>query len=117
MLVNMVDDPSTNPYMRSIVQCGPGGCLLDDPTLVHLHSPSKHVLNEGDSYRQEWDEVHQTYADDGTVTIVRRVDYREPRAAAVYWPYGEQWVSSDPVIATPKKIQNIADNALRTWFQ
>jgi hypothetical protein len=117
MLESAVDDPSTNPYMRSVVQCGPGGCLLAEPTLVHLHSPKEQVLAGGQRYQQRWDEIHQTYADDGTVTIVRRVDYKEPRAAAVYWPYGEEWVSSDPVMATPAKIQDIAENSLKVWFQ
>ena len=116
MLESAADDPSTNPYMRSVVQCGPGGYLLEEPTLVHLHSPREEIIKEGESYRQKFDEIHQSYADDGTITIVKRVDYKEPRAAAVYWPYGEQWVSSDPVMATPAKVKDIADNALRVWF-
>lgn len=112
----VLDDASTNPFMRSIVQCGPGGMLLTDPTLVHLASHSVEDYSEGQTYRQRFDEIHQTYPEDGTVTIVRRVDYKEPRAAAVYWPYGEQWVSAEPVMATPAKIRDIANNALARWF-
>lgn len=117
MLDNALTDHPVHPYMRSVVQCGPGGCLLADPTLVHLERHAREVYTEGQSYSQLCDEIHQSYPDDGTVTVVRRINYREPRAAAVYWPHGTDWVSSDPVMATPSKIEDIAQRSLNLWFQ
>lgn len=117
MLESAVNDVDVNPYMRSIVQCGPGGCLLAEPTLVHLNTRGEEVYGEGERYQQVFDEIHRSFPEDGTVTIVRRVDYKEAQAAAVYWPHGEEWVSSDPVMATPGKIRDIANYALRRWFQ
>jgi len=103
-------------WMRSIVQCGPGGCLLENPEQVYLELLPAEIYREGESYFQKYDEIHQSYPADGTVTIVRRMDYKEPRAAAVYWPAGTEWVSSEPVMATPAKIRDIAQNALSLWF-
>lgn len=102
--------------MKSVVQCGPGGCLLTPPELVYLEQQPMETYVGGQRYKQNCDEIHQTYPDDGTVTIVTRLDYKEPRAAPVYWPAGTEWVSAEPVMATPAKIRDIAENSLRCWF-
>jgi len=107
----------SKPYMRSIVQCGPGGCLQAEPEQVLLRNGGMERYLEGMTYNMKHYEIHQSYPLNGTVTLVRRTDYLEPRAAAVYWPAGEEWVSSDPVMATPAKIRDIADRALETWFK
>lgn len=105
-----------DPYLSSIVQCGPGGRLLTEVEDCHLHRQKLEIYHEGQSYKQDSREIHQSYPEDGTVTLVRRIAYQPNRAARVYWPANEEWVSSEPVMATPEKIRNIADNALRTWF-
>lgn len=117
MLANALDEPEANPYMRSVVQCGPGGCLQSAPELVHLVRHDVEVYEEGQKYQQATDEIHQSYPEDGTVTVVRRIEYKEPRAAPVYWPAGEKWISSEPVMATPAKIRDIAGRSLELWFQ
>lgn len=108
------------PYMRNTVQCGPGGRLLNEPTLVKLLPGREEIYIEGESYHQHFDEIHQSRPVDGTVTIVTRTSYNgeeEPmRAAPVYWPAGEEWVSSEPLMATPVKIKDICDAALARWF-
>lgn len=106
----------SEPFESSIVQCGPGGRLLTDVDLCHLHRGQLETYHEGQGYKQDSREIHQSLPEDGTVTLVRRISYQPARAARVYWPANEEWVSSEPIMATPEKIRRIADNTLRTWF-
>lgn len=104
------------PYNYSLVTCGPGGCLQTNAELTRLRRGPLEVYGPGSKYIQETDEVHHSLPVDGTVTLVRRLFYKPERAAHVYWPDGEEWVSSEPRRAKPYEAIDAAQGAIKQWF-
>jgi hypothetical protein len=50
----------------------------------------------GDTYSQKLDEVHETVAHTGTVTLNDRTTPTEHYTARVFWPLGTEWVGARP---------------------
>lgn len=107
---------SGSSYFRSIVQCGPGGLLKGNLEKVKLCRQPLEIHCEGKWYQQNMYEVHMSLPSPGTVTLVERLDYLPERAANVYWEEGSNWVSSEPAIATPEQVEDIAQRSLQLWF-
>lgn len=104
-------------YNRQLLQCGPGGCLKDEPDLVHLSVRDVEQVHEGDIYTEAAEEIHHSEPEDGTVTIVRRIFKSDTEHAYVYWPVGEEWGSAEPREATSDEINHITGVALNRWFR
>jgi hypothetical protein len=70
------------------------------------------VYDAGDSYSQRADEIHETDALDGTVTIIRRhrtgVD-----TARIFWPAGQEWGDALPRPATWDELTTTLKSARR----
>lgn len=105
-----------HPYLGSTVTCGPGGCLQTNPQPCYLAPQARECYHEGQSYVQTTSEIHYSMPEDGTVTLVKRLDYRLVREANVYWPQGEQWVSSEPRLATKEEINRAVEKSFHRWF-
>jgi len=71
-------------------------------------------LLPGDTYRQKPDVIHETDAQDGTVTIIRK-EPTEDDSARVFWPAGTEWGSAEPRPATPDEVRLVAERALFRW--
>lgn len=117
-LINLRYDPGHGmPYMYHVLRAGVG-CEVQD-TQETLLSPCKPELYvEGDTYSQEPDEIHQTIAQRGTVTIMTqtRVKGENENLARVFWPKGQEWGTAEPRLAKDYEISAASQIALKTWF-
>lgn len=74
--------------------------LLPDPREIYL---------PGDDYVQTAKVIHQTEADDVTVTLMERTEDVDGEAD-VFWPAGESWVTAKP---RPATLVEIAETVVR----
>lgn len=96
--------------LRSDIKPGPGGGLRSNPAAEVLHVLPAEILSAGHTYYQEHNEIHQTQASIGSVTL----NFRErvgADMASVYWPVGTEWVSAEPRIAARDEIAVITQRA------
>lgn len=84
------------------IRCGVGGGLVEGhpPTPVHLQRSVDRPLER---YSQNAEELHETDADDGTVTLVTRKFRPDEEHATVAYPVGTSWVKAEPRVATPSE--------------
>ena len=104
-------DPPTHTLGR--IRCGEGGGLVPDfaPRPVRLRS-REHSYVAGDKYTEEALLLHESFPEDGTVTIVTRRPLPDPDHATVCWPIGEEWVSAEPRPATANEVAIFTNAAL-----
>ncbi len=105
-------------YSGARILCGPGGGLQksESDKLDFDLNYRDYLYEAGQQYTQTKNEVHRSIADNGTVTIVKRVFWEDTEHAMVYWPRGEQWVSAEPRKATATEVSNIVSASLKWWF-
>lgn len=60
-------------------------------------------------------EIHETDAQDGTVTLMQKTPTGDD-SARVFWEIGTGWGSAEPRKATPEEVLDITQNALKLWF-
>lgn len=107
--------PNVHPYMRQGLICGTGGHLDGDSVPVRLFSGSPStVISPGQHYSQGAEEIHETEAMDGTITLVERRKAAEASAdrAEVFWPAGHHWVSAEPRPAHKWEVVEMVDAAI-----
>lgn len=109
--------PDGQRFMRQALLCGSGGGLMGEPEAVKLRVAVDERYAEGDVYSQAAADRHASFPEDGTVTIIRRTNTDDPDHALVFWPFGRDWVSAEPRLATPTEVREITCNALSRWFQ
>lgn len=73
-------------------------------------------FGEGQQYSQVADEVHLSFPDDGTVTLVEWEFCPFPRHMNVYWRGSGPWSDAKPRRATDEEVEKVAKNALDVWF-
>lgn len=115
-LVNLRFEESTGNdarYYRGVIRCGIGGGMSDAaPEPIDLLATDRPELYEaGQHYHQAASEIHRTYAQDGTVTLITQ-ERHDTDTARVYWPYGTKWVDAIPRQATFEEIDEIGAYAL-----
>lgn len=71
---------------------------------------------EGQTYHQQNDEIHETIPEDGTTTLVTREFANSIRSARIFWRGDGEWVSAAPRRATPNEIDYVTQRALTLWF-
>lgn len=104
------------PYMRQRLKCGAGACLEGEPELAFLRAMEVEYYAAGECYHQEAYEIHQSFPENGTVTLVQRTFNGDRDHALVFWPYEMGWVTAEPRPATEMEVQAITSNALQRWF-
>lgn len=102
-------------YEYATIQCGPGGGARSETQEILLEQWKSQHLYAGQSYRQISNEIHASYPDSGTVTLVERYFKPDTEHARVFWPKGEKWVSAEPRPATAKEITSICGNVSKLW--
>lgn len=86
------------------IQCGMGGCQKEPAEQVKLIRGNRETYVDGQNYSQRAEELHETVATPGTVTIIERKAKGPDRDhAQVAWPVGEDWVSAEPRPATAEE--------------
>lgn len=109
-------DPKGDVFMFSVLQCGPGGCAKTQPAPIWLTKGPCESYQEGGTYHQRHDEIHESIPEDGTVTIVTRTFREDTEHARVFWPNGTAWVSAEPRPATIEEVKDITSASLNRWF-
>jgi len=105
-------------FIKERIVCGPGGGLEKnlDMTVngerVWLTPLEPEHYEAGDTYRQQADEVHHTWCEDGTVTIVHREFLKDTEHANVFYKADSKWISAEPRDARPDEVSAIIDHAL-----
>lgn len=105
---------STPPTHHKIkITCGEGGGVRSDalPDVSLMAYPDRRFLT-GDSYHHHYEDLHETFAQHGTVTIVSRRRGRDDSSeATVCVPFGSAFGSAEPRAATPAEVEYITQNA------
>lgn len=111
--VNLDNIPATHWEQRLIT--GEGGGLIEKPRRVQLISSSTEIYHSGSAYSQRAEEVHETQAFDGTVTVMQRPKGGDGETALVYWAHNKQWGSAEPRPATREEVEGVTGRALAAW--
>lgn len=103
-------------YWQRTIRPGVDPQHLGQDKLVTLFKITQETIKVGNSYFQEFNEVHETDFKDGTITVNSRQRGNRPDEARVFYREGEEWISAEPRPATEKEVKDICDNALKLWF-
>ena len=95
-------EPTHNEYQ---LKCGQGACLVSEPSPVRLEQIWAQSICTGGEYSQTYDEIHETVAEEGTVTIIDRTLRRDADYAQTFCLNGENFVSAEPRPATPGEAE------------
>lgn len=110
-----IEDPAGEPYNFATLKPGYGCFFKHDPKPTALKELRAITYTEGSEYSQEPAEIHETDAEDGTVTFMQKQPTND-ESARVFWPTGDEWGSAEPRIATPEEVAAITQHALERWF-
>lgn len=101
----------------STIKPGENAFTKTDPenALVYAH-PLESYLS-GQEYSQRKDEIHESLAVDGTVTLVKRTFEGDRDSARVFWRGNGGWVDAAPRRATREEIVNATALALRGFCE
>lgn len=111
-----VETPDGDPYLYATIKPGYGTHFKHEPRPISLSQLGlyQQIHYPGDSYQQAPSEIHETEAEDGTVTIMRKTPTRD-ESARVFWPVGSEWGSAEPRAASAMVVAAIVANALARW--
>lgn len=107
--------PGVVQWQEQKIKCGVGGCLVDTPRLVKLIEMPEEIYRPGDTYHQSAAEIHTSFPDDGTVTLIEREMLDDTEHAYVYFPVDQEWVSAEPRPATDAEISEAVTCAMANW--
>lgn len=99
------------------IKCGEGAHTVGNTERIRMFCHRPELIAEGNTYRQTADEVHSTFAKDGTITVVTRImtdKYRD--LAKVYCDPRRGFISAAPRAATFEEISGAARRSLERWF-
>lgn len=110
-----VENSAGEPFMYAVLKAGVGCFFKDGPHAARLARLPSEVYEAGDCYEQRPEEIHETGATPGTVTIMRKTPTADGESARVFWPAGSEWGSAEPRAATPEEVKAIVGLALDSW--
>ena len=104
-------------FQMSVIKCGEGAYAKSDPVTVQALQHGKDTYYPGENYSQRKDEVHESMAEDGTVTIVDRTFTQDRESARVFWRGEGGWVDAAPRRATDEEIIRVTQKALEGFSE
>jgi len=110
-----VEDANGTEVMHMTIKPVYGYFKKSEPAGIRLRALPAEFYRPGETYSQEPNEIHETDADDGTVTFMRKSPTTD-ESARVFWPLGQEWGSAEPRIATAGEVTAITEHALKRWF-
>lgn len=100
-------------FTEAIIRCGAGACITSEPKPVMLVPNSEECIRPGQLYSQCSDEIHLSYPEDDTVTLIRRHPFRDTEdKASVFYLAGTSFVSAEPRPATFDEVVHVVSRAL-----
>ncbi len=112
----VLDATNAKPYLFATLKPGYGCYFKHEPQPCMLSAELPRTYGPGESYSQRPEEIHETDALDGTVTLMRK-RVTDDESARVFWPAGTEWGSAEPRRATADEVATITGDALRKWFK
>lgn len=105
-------------YDEVTIKAGEGAVVISQPRQVLLFAKPKESYNDNCNYTQNANEVHETSAEIGTVTLVTRTMREDKHRdhAKVYCVPGVGFISAAPRAATFEEISGAARRSLERWF-
>lgn len=100
------------PYHHMRLQTGFDTKQLSYTDDVWLVRQPLETFLPGDIYLQHAQEIHETIAANGTITLMERTDTPTHGEADVYWPLNDRWGTATPRPATPEEVQRTVELAL-----
>jgi hypothetical protein len=105
--------PGALPYYRSRIECGPNA-VPTAPERKHAALQDRRGYIPLETYVQQPDEIHETRADSGTITLIsRKRRANDPDHAYVYWPADQKFVSALPRQPSAIEILQVCGDAIR----
>lgn len=95
------------------IKCGEGGGLVGESNTCCIHKLRSISYTAFNCYSEDSRTLHETKAEDGTVTIIKRFFKADTEHAMVAWPIGQNWVSAEPRPATKSEKLDMRDRALK----
>jgi hypothetical protein len=95
------------------INCADYAGLEGTPQVVPLVKERREVYHAGDFYRQNPEEIHETTALNGTVTLLERIPVHSDGRAHIFWPMGEEYGDATRKISDDE-IYAVAASALGT---
>lgn len=102
-------------YTRATILCGENAQIESAECAVRLQGGAIEEYRQGQSYRQTAEQIHQSCASEGCVTVVARAFRLDRNHARVYWPAGTGWINARPRRATDNEVLSICHSALENW--
>lgn len=109
------EQPDAEPFLFATIKPGFGTYFKHEPKPISLYARRSEQYAEGECYQQEPEEIHETDAEDGTVTLMRKTPTAD-ESARVFWRAGTEWGSAEPHVATADEVRDITQHALDRWF-
>ncbi len=108
-----------NRHWKQDIHCGTGGCVVGKPQLTVLGQGVINQVIEGQTYHQNYKEIHKSVPQDGTITLVKRTvqSGQSVDMAHVFWRENEQWVTAEPKPADWNTVTDITQHSLNRWFR
>lgn len=95
----------------NVGNAGEGGVMPQGDCWLRIDETEQ--FEPSDNYHMEADEIHHVEYTDGCVTLNRRVRVGDGEHAIVYWPYGQEWVSAKPRLATEEEIEAVISAGIK----
>lgn len=106
-----------NPFDEALefnharIKAGMGGGIDRHMGKIWLCPGVTEIYGPGEKYSQEPNEIHETVAEPGTITLMHKTPTDDTDGATVFWRRGE-WVSAEPRVAETHAMEDICDYAL-----
>lgn len=108
------ESPDGDSWNKVLVSSA--GQLMSGFDVAPLLEHPMEVYSEGTQYEQPFGDVHLSFPDDGTVTLVEWDLTQAPKHMKVYWRGKAPWADAKARPATPDEVLAVSKNALDTWF-
>jgi hypothetical protein len=103
-------------FSSATIQCGSNAHCVSEVQPLKLAEQPVEQYRSGSRYFQTKDEIHQSFPEDGTVTLVSRTFSEDKDHAMVCWRGAGSFVDAKPRPATPEEVRGVCERSLAAWF-
>lgn len=95
------------------INCAKYAGLEGTPQIVSLVKERREIYHASGFYQQNPEEIHETIAINGTVTLLERIPTHSDGFAHIFWPVGEEYGDATRNLSDDE-VYAVAASALRT---
>ena len=109
------DNAFGTPWKQQRIMCGEHGGIEGEPETVKIRTGEIETYWEGQTYRQEAHELHDSFPINGTVTIITRDYLEDLDHAYVLFPLDQEFVSAIPRPASRAEVLFVPREVLHAY--